>query len=468
MSHPFDVVFDHTYDALRELRAVLPGQVALPGDDGWNETRLGWTRSVDQRPLAVVTARNEDDVVAAVSWARRHGLSVSTQPYGHGATTAVGGVVVLRTGALQRLEVDPVECTATVGAGVQWSALGVAAGAVGLSGLVGSSGEPSVVGYTLGGGMSWFGRRYGLAAHHVLSFDVVDSSGVRRQVTADSDPNLFWALRGGGGEFAVVLSMRMALHPVPHLSGGRMMWPAEMALPVLHAFRELTQAAPPELTAWAQLVQMPPVPEVPEAWRGRSFVTVNLAFVGVGEELAPLLQRLNALPDRWADTVGDVAVADIAGIANDPRTPTASTEDSWLLADLDDHALETVVALAGPRSGSRLVMMQLRHLGAGFKQATTADGPQGAITEPYQLFCMAVTPTAEGVVAARAELDVVAAAMTTHRTGRRAFNFISSAEPDPTSAFSTEVLQRLRAVKNTNDPGRVFTGNRPYQSTPVA
>ena len=466
MTHTLDLATDRDTDALDELLAVLPGQVARPGDDGWDLTRLGWTRSVDQQPFAVVTVHDEEDVVAAVTWAARHGRSVSVQPLGHGATTAVDGTVLLRTGALQLLEVDAERRTARVGAGVTWDTLLAAIGEFGLTGLVGSSGGPTVVGFTLGGGLSWFGRRYGLAAHSVLSWDVVDTRGVRRRVTAGSDPDLFWALRGGGGEFAVVLSMEIALYPVPNLHGGRMMWPVEMAFPVLHAFRELTEHAPPELTAWAQLVQLPPVPEVPEPLRGKSFVTVDLAFLGTATDAEPLLRRLSTIPDRWVDTLGDVAVADIGAIAAEPMTPMSTTEDAWLLTDFDDDAITRLVAIAGHGSGSRFVVTQVRHLGAAFTEATPDDGPAGAILEPYQLFCAAVTETPADVAAARAELAATSAAMTAHRSGRRALNFTFSA--DPATAFTPDVLARLASFKQAVDPGRVLTGNKPFPARPAS
>ena len=187
-----------------------------------------------------MAVRDVEDVVAAVTCAARHGLSVSAQPVGHGATEALTGTVLLRTGALQEIEIDAERRVARVGAGVKWGALLAAVEPTGLIAPAGSSPDPSVVGFTLGGGLSWFSRSIGTAAENVEAFEVVDASGTARRVTAASDPDLFWAMCGGGGDFAIVTALELRLTAAPPVVGGRMMWPIEMAYPVLHAFRAAT------------------------------------------------------------------------------------------------------------------------------------------------------------------------------------------------------------------------------------
>ncbi|MEV4187629.1 FAD-dependent oxidoreductase, partial [Streptosporangium canum] len=184
---------------LNDLRSLIRGHVSLVGDDGFDQARRPWNLAVEQPVRAVVEAADADDVAALVRYARDAGLTVSAQPSGHGATGDVDGVILLRTGRLDEVRVDPGARTARVGAGVAWGQVQAVAGPHGLTGLPGSSPVVSVVGYTLGGGLSWFGRRYGWAADSVTAFEVVDADGVRARVTADSDVDLFWALRGGGG-----------------------------------------------------------------------------------------------------------------------------------------------------------------------------------------------------------------------------------------------------------------------------
>jgi hypothetical protein len=446
--------------ALRELAAILPGQLTLPADAGWDELRLGWTRSVDQRPCAVLTVADEEDIVAAVRCAAKHGLSVSAQPVGHGATTAVNGTVLLRTRALREITVDVAARTARVGAGVKWGELLAATGEHGLTGLSGSSPDPSVVGFTLGGGLSWFGRAYGLAAHHVLAFDVVDPTGVLRRVTAASDPDLFWALRGGGGDFAVVTAMEIALHPAPHVYGGRLLWPLADALPVLRAFRDITASAPDELTVWAQLLRFPPMEEIPEPLRGGSFVSIDLTFLGDAVDAGPYLAPLQCLADPLLDTRGTVPLDELGAILAEPIDPLPTAEFSGLIDRLDDDAIEALLTAAGPDSDCPVTVVQLRHLGGAFGRATEADGPSGAISEPYQLGCIGIPFSPEVAAGITKVYAHLADTLAGHLTGRTFFTFLG-AEDDPASAFSPAALERLRQIKSRVDPGDVVRGNRP-------
>ncbi len=184
MTHPRSPAgHDATADdpTLDELAGLLPGQVRRPGDTDWDSCRSGWVTSVDQHPLAVVTVSDPTDVVTVVRWAGRHRRSVSVQPVGHGATDAVNGTVLLRTADLDQISLDPAARTVLVGAGVTWGQLLAATGKHGLTALAGSNAGPSVVGMTVGGGLSWFGRKHGLTAHSTTAFDVVDALGRLRR-----------------------------------------------------------------------------------------------------------------------------------------------------------------------------------------------------------------------------------------------------------------------------------------------
>lgn len=450
----------HPSAALRELQSVLPGRVLLPDSPHWAPARLAWNLNVDQHPLAVVNVEEPEDVVAAVTWAARNGLSVSTQPVGHGATTALTGTVLLRTGALQQIAIDVERRVATVGAGVKWGTLLAALEPTGLVALAGSSPDPSVVGFTLGGGLSWFSRARGLAAHSAVAFEIVDALGVRRRVSPASDPDLFWAMCGGGGDFGVVLAMEIMLDEVGPIIGGRMLWPLEMARPVLRAFRQITADAPDELTLWAHLFRFPPMPELPDLLRGRAFVSVDLTFLGSETEVNRLLSRLRQLPAQVIDTVGLVPLSELGTIAAEPVDPMPTQEYSELLDTLDDAALDRLVDAAGATADIPLAVVQIRHLGGALARATTEDGPNGAIKEQYSLFCLGV-PVAPGMPEAiEASFAEVRSALTEHRTGRTLFNFLGT-EVDLGSTFTAAARARLRHVKATTDPAAVFRSNRP-------
>jgi hypothetical protein len=462
MSHPaLDQHELHASDPLlADLVLALPGKVVLPGDPTWDGDRLGWTVSVDQRPVAVVLVDDAQDVVTTVRFAAAHGFAVSAQPVGHGATTAVNGTILLRTRGLRECTVDPEAQVARVGAGVKWGELQAVAGAYGLTGLAGSSPDPSVVGFTLNGGLSWFGRAHGLAAHSVVAVDVVDATGGLRRVTADSDPDLFWALCGGGGDFAVVTAMELRLFPAPHVYGGRLLWPIQMARPVLRAFRDITLTAPDELTMWAHLLQFPPLPEIPEPLRGGSFVSVDLTYLGSAEDAEALIMPLRTIPAQWLDTTDTVPVAELGAICAEPVDPMPTLEMSGLLADLDDAAITQLLAAAGADSGSPLVVVQIRHLGGALARGTAEQGPSGAVEEPYQVFCLGLPLSPELVAGCELTMAAVTHALRAQLTGRTFFTFLGS-DDDPTRAFSTDALARLQQVKRSVDPRGVIRSNRP-------
>lgn len=458
--HSTQPVHDDPTSALRELETLLPGRVLLPENPGWDRARLGWALGVDQRPAAVVTVQDCDDVVTTVRWATRHGLGVSAQPVGHGATTALSGTVLLRTAALQEVTIDVERRVAHVGAGVKWGTLLAALEPTGLMALAGSSPDPSVVGFTLGGGLSWFSRALGLTAHSVVAYEIVDARGERRRVSPATDPDLFWAMCGGGGDFGIVLAVEIMLDHVGPIVGGRMLWPLEMARPVLRAFRQITADAPDELTLWAHLFRFPPMPELPELIRGRAFVAVDMTFLGSEAEADRLLSRLRQLPAQVIDTVGIVPLSELGGIAAEPVDPMPTQEYSELLHGLDDATLDRLVDVAGAGADVPLTVVQIRHLGGALTRATAEDGPNGAIAEEYSVFCLGV-PVAPGLPEAiEAAFGEVRTALGGQRSGRTLFNFLG-AESDLGSTFTVAARARLREIKATVDPTGVIRSNRP-------
>ena len=202
----------------------------LPGEDGWEAARQAWNVAADQHPAAVAHPETAEDVVAAVRFARARGLRVAAQCTGHAAAELdpLDDALLVRTANLRELEIDPEARRARVGAGLQWAEVAEAAAAHGLAGPAGSSGTVGVVGYTLGGGNGWLGRRHGLACNGVSAVELVTADGELRRVDAASDPELFWALRGGGGgNFGVVTAIEFALHPVAEVEMGFLLWPVQ-------------------------------------------------------------------------------------------------------------------------------------------------------------------------------------------------------------------------------------------------
>src|SRR6516162_4565739 len=234
--------------------------ILTAADPGWDEARRAWNLAVDQRPAAIARPASAQDVVAAVGYARRHGLRVAAQGTGHnaGPLGPLGDTVLVKTQRMRHVSIDPAARTARAQAGAVWAdVVGPAAGH-GLAALAGSSPDVGIVGYTLGGGMGWLGRAYGLSASNVESFEAVTADGRLVRADAGTEPDLFWALRGGGGSFGVVTAIELRLFPVTEVYAGQLWWPAESASQVLQAWRDLTQSGlPDEFTTVFRYLRLP-------------------------------------------------------------------------------------------------------------------------------------------------------------------------------------------------------------------
>ncbi|MFC5180807.1 FAD-binding oxidoreductase [Actinomadura harenae] len=430
-----------------ELRTVLRGTVLEAGDAGFEAARRPWNLAIEQPVLAVVEAAGADDVAALVRRARLAGLTITTQPSGHGASGDSEGTILLRTGRLDELSVDPAARTVRVGAGVPWGRVLEAAGPHGLTGLAGSSPVVTVTGYTLGGGLSWFGRRHGFASSSVRAFEVVDATGAQARVTAESDPDLFWALRGGGGDLAIVTAIEFDLHPAPELYGGRMLWPADRARAVLDAYREVTASAPDELTAWFELLQFP---------GAAPLVAVDSTFLGAGGDGEALLRPLEKVDGRISDSRGPLPVAELASITAEPTDPGPGRSRSELLTGLTDEVADVLL----DRPIAPLLSVQVRHLGGAL--ARPSDSAAGHLDEPFALHMFGI-PGEDGGAAVAARQREIADALIPHTTGRKPFTLLAPGER-AAQAFTPDALDRLRALKRHRDPRGTFRGNFPLLS----
>lgn len=415
------------------LQSVVRGRVWLPGDEGFDGVRRPWNLAVEQPVAAVVEAADAADVAALVRHAAATGVSIATQPNGHGATGRTDGTILLRTGNLDQIVIDG--RIARIGAGVRSGALQQAAAAHGLTGLPGSSPVVSVTGVALGGGLSWFGRAFGWVADSVVAFDVVDASGSLRRVSGESDPDLFWALRGGGGDYAIVVGLEVALRAAPSVVGGRMLWDGGRARAVADAFRSLVPDAPDELTAWLELVHFP---------GAEPMVAIDTTYLGDEETARKLLAPLDALPTPMVDTRRTMAVSELGSITAEPTDPSPGMGRAELLTTLDD-ALDTLLA----EPVAPLMAVQVRHLGGALARAS--DSPHGALAEPFLAYLFgAPTPA---VAARQREL-----AASLPVSGRKPVTFLNP-EESLSDALAPEAITRLRRIKAERDPQGVFRAN---------
>ncbi|MTE17322.1 FAD-binding protein [Nocardia sp. CT2-14] len=427
-----------------ELRNTVRGRVLESGDADFEAAARPWSLAVTQPVAAVAEVADGEDVAAVVRYARAAGRPVVIQPTGHGAAGGVDTAILLRTGALNRLEIDPVARVARVGAGVQWGRVQAAAAEHGLTGLAGSNPVVGVTGYTLGGGQSWFGRKYGWASNAVRAFEIVDAEGRPARVTVDSDPDLFWALSGGGGDFAVVTGLEFELFPAPGLYGGRVMWPAAKLTEVWDAFRELTSRAPEELSVWFSRFQFPQAPEM---------VGVDLAYLGDPEQGRVLVSALDRIEGAVSDTRGAMSVADLGDITTEPADPSPAMTRSELLPDLSPEAEKIILG----ESLAPLVSIQVRHLGGAL--ARPASGARGALADGFLISTLGFgLPHLRDAVLAKS--DAVVAEFGGLLTGKKPLTFLAPGET-AAAAFDAATLNRLRAIKRERDPHTVIRANYP-------
>jgi FAD/FMN-containing dehydrogenase len=457
---PIDVtappaVRDHPTDAAPLPRRWFDGTVLLPGDDGYDDARRGWNRTIDSRPAAIALAATPADVVSAVLAARDHGLPLAIQSTGHGTVAAADGALLVKTNRLARLEIDAASRIARVGPGIVWDQVNHAAAAFGLGSLAGRCSSVGVTGYTLGGGTGWLSRRFGYAADNVIHADVVTADGRQVRASADENADLFWALRGGGGNFGIVTELAFRLFPAPAIWGGQSFYPADRAAAVFAAYRDWARDEPDEMNSAVLVMRLPPAPVIPEPLRGRQVLAVRAFHLGDEQSgrraLAPLLDV--AGPPLWDGFDTRPFPAASAAAAGPDTPPIALRQDVEFFHHLPDDALAAAVT-AGAVPSSPLAFVELRHWGGAISRPSIGAGPAGARNVPFSVMAVApyLTPDRERV---DARLDRLAGRLAPHATGEAFLNLLT----DPTrtrDAFSPTDLRRLAEAKACWDPDNVF------------
>jgi FAD/FMN-containing dehydrogenase len=437
--------------------------LVLPHDPGWNEARRAWNLAVDQRPAAVAIPESAEEAAAVVRWARSRGLRIAAQGTGHGAPAmgSLAHTVLVKTWAMRGIEIDPDARRARVEAGVLWAELSEAASKHGLAGLAGSSPDVGVVGYTLGGGLSWLGRRHGLAANSVTAVELVDAEGEHIRVDSENEPDLFWALRGGGGAFGLVTALEFELYPIPDVYAGVLFFPAERGPEVLRAWRRWIEDVPDELTSVGRFLNFPPLPELPEHLRGRSFVVVESVYLGDEEQGVELLRPIRELGPEM-DTVATIPVEQLSKVHMDPEDPVPGAGDGMLLSDFPEEAIDSLVRVAGAGSGSPLLTLEVRHLEGELARPRPGNGVLSAIEARFAVFAAGIAATPEMGAAVRAHIELVQAALAQWDSGRDYLNFTERRERGQ-RFFGSKAFARLQAVKARVDPQDVFRSNHPIR-----
>lgn len=450
-----------TDTTLTTLREQVDGVVLAPGDPGWDAATLAFNTAFTQEPSLVAIPANVRDVQTLVVHARENGLQVAPQRTGHNAEPlgSMDDVLLLRTDALRGVEIDVDRRVARVLSGAKWGDLVPRASELGLAALHGSTPDVSVVGYALGGGVGWYARKLGLAANSVVAIELVTADGVLRRVDHENEPELFWALRGGGGNFGVVTAIEVQLFELAEVYAGVLFFPWERSTEVLQAWLEWTRTVPDEVTSVGRILQFPPLPEIPEPLRGGRFVVVEAVVLGTESEGAELMAPLRALGPTL-DTFAMVPPAGIAELHMDPPDPVPYTGEGQMLGELTPAAIDAFVAAAGPGSGSPLVSAEIRHLGGALRRSSERHGALDTFDASFLTFGIGMVFDDDTYRANRAQLDRLAEAFAPYDTGRQYLNFTEE-ETDPSRFYRPAAYARLQAVKADVDPDDLFRANHP-------
>ena len=448
-----------------DLRARMEGAVVKAGDTDWDLARRAFNLVIDQRPAAVALPVSAADVAQVVCYARENGLRVAPQLTGHnaGPLGSLSNTILLKTTWMTGVEIDPESRRARVGAGEMWGAVIAAAAEHGLAALHGSSPTVGVVGYTLGGGLGWLARKHGLNANSVSAVELVTADGALVRADRDSEPDLFWAVRGGGGSFGVVTAIEFDLFPLRELYAGTLFFPFERGPEVLHAWREWTADAPDEVTSVGRLLQFPPIPDIPEPVRGRSFAVVEAAFMGSEADGAELMAPLRELGGIEMDTFATIPAPALSGLHMDPPEPVPALTDHRMVGELPAEAVDALVGAVGPGSGSPLLSVELRHLGGALARSAPDHGAVDTLGGDYAMFAVGVPMTDELAAASEETFGRLGEALAPYDSGRPYLNF----QERPTATerlFDADAYRRLRRVRAEHDRDGIFRANHAVEA----
>ncbi len=441
------------------LSAQIKGRVSAAGEEAWEADRLPWALIADLRPAAVAFPADADDVGAIVNFARDAGLRIAAQGTGHGAGPLedMGGTILVKTTEMSGVEIDPEKGRARILPGTLSRDVMNAAAEHQCTALCGSSPDVGVVGYSLGGGIGWLGRKHGIQANAVTAIELVTADGELVRADAESEPDLFWALRGGGGNFGVVTAIEFDLIPLAEVHAGMLAWPWERSEEVLKCWADWAPDAPEEITTSARILQFPPIPDIPEFLRGRQLVMIDGAHCGGAADAEEALRPFRELGpelDMWA-TMPTPGLVQVHG---DPEQPTPVVSDHRMLRELPPEAVDALIGVAGPGSGSPLLFTELRQFGGAIARTPAGAGAVGALEDPFGLFALGMAMDPDGAKAGAEHAARVCAAMEPWAGERRYYNFAEN-PGDAADLYGADEYSRLCRIRAEVDPGGIFQAN---------
>ena len=448
--------------SVADLAACIKGEIIMPDDVGYNAARAVWNGVADQRPSLIVRCVDEVDVIAAVDFARTHALPLAVRSGGHsmaGAGTCNEGMVI-DLAPMRGIDIDPVRRVARIEAGANWGEVAAAAHVHGLALSAGDTATVGVGGLTLGGGIGWMARKYGLTIDRLRSVELVTADGRLLTASAEEHADLFWGLRGGGGNFGIATRFEFDLHPAGLILGGAVFYDAAHAADILPAYARYAASAPDELTTMAILMLAPPAPFIPPARHGTPILAIALCYAGDLAEGERVVAPLRGLDTPISDIIGPMpypaifaltAEAEVRGLHHHVR--------SWFHETVDDAALRTLAeqsaAIMSPET-----LVQLRVLG-GAMGRVPADATAFAHRDKALMIMVTNFGTADAPEAARAEhTEQIWRALQPYALGVYV-NFLGNeGEHRVRDAYPAATHARLADLKARYDPTNLFRHNQ--------
>ena len=338
-------------EKIEGLKTKMRGQVVLPEDGNYDEVRQIWNGMVDRHPAIIVQCADSDDVTRTISLARENGLEISIRGAGHniaGNAMCDHGVTI-DLSTMTNVRVDAEKRRAYVEPGATLADFDRVAQAQGLATPVGINSTTGIAGLTLGGGFGWLTRKYGMTVDNLVSAEVVTAEGNKLRASENEHPDLFWAIRGGGGNFGVITEFEFELHPVgPEILAGLIVFPFNQAKQVLAKYRKFVESAPEELNVWVVLRQAPPLPFLPENVHGQEVVIMPVFYAGDIAEGEKLIKPLRSFGDAYGENIGVKSYVEWQQAFDPLLTPGA--RNYWKthnFTELSDRALDTLIKFAG-------------------------------------------------------------------------------------------------------------------------
>jgi FAD/FMN-containing dehydrogenase len=443
---------------LEGLTSSLSGDALRPGDDGYDDARLIKNLAFDRHPALIVRAANDEDVVRTVNFARENRVELAVRSGGHSfpGHSAIEGGILLDLAGLDEIEIDAEQRLAHAGAGVTAGAYTAAAFEHGLATPFGDTGSVGLAGLTLGGGIGWLVRKRGLTIDHLVSVDLVTADGRRVTASEEENQDLFWALRGGGGNFGVATRFTYRLEPIGIVLGGMAVQP--LTRDVLRGVVDIALDAPDELTVIITAMRMPPMPMVPEQMHFAPVTMTMLVWDGDPDEGSAVVDRIRAAGTPYMDMIEPMPYPAIYQLNSEAEVPAPLAVRSAYVSEVSDTALEELVAFIG--QGPVGSLFQLRNLGGAASRV-----PDGATAYSGRHWpALVALGTVFEDPTTHAEWDAFTeAAMERIAPGPRQVyvNFLADEGQEAVQrAYGAQAWQRLLEVKRRYDPGNLFNRNQ--------